>query len=184
MKGNGGGGPSLQGWSEEEDLYIEKPSVRDGWWMNEWRKRNKKRRLCICERSRAWQKRKKEWNTTSEILRLNEISLFVFSFWTLILLRQSFSIHLFPSCVYWDTYRMLPRNIFMSRWSKEASQVKYIIRTRSVGYFGSFAKGNERWRNTATAAAPPRQPARLMVMVVWIVVIVVFGHIPFSPWVA
>jgi hypothetical protein len=135
-----GGGPSLQGWSEEEDLYIEKPSVRDGWWMNEWRKRNKKRRLCVSMRDLGLgKKRKKEWytnNTTSEILRLNEIPLFVFSFWSLLLLRQSFSIHLFPNCVYWDTNRMLPRNIFMSRWAKEASQVKYIIRTRSVGYFG------------------------------------------------
>lgn len=98
----------------------------DGW-MNE---ENKTRCLCVCEKGMIRQKEKRmaHTQTTNEILSPNDIPpVQSLSFYSDNLYP---SIHPFPGCVVGDTNRMFRRNIFMSRWAKGASEVKYIVRIR------------------------------------------------------
>lgn len=132
MKGNGA--PSLQGWSAEEVLSLHLETLSQRQLMDEWMRKTKQD-VCVCAR-KGDDPAKKEKNgtqhtqTTNEILSPNDIppvQSLSLSFYSDNLYP---SIHPFPGCVVGDTNRMFRRNIFMSRWAKGASEVKYIVRIR------------------------------------------------------
>ena len=152
MKGNGPSPFFLQRLiPKKRNLYIEKAhSQKERRLMDEWMKktkhRKKKKKMSVCV-WRGWsgarQKNRGKNGTDNEgdFLRPNDIPLFflfLFSIWflfssfpsffSLFWFRQIFK-SLYPSIYLQavlggDTNRMLARNIFTSRWSEGASEVK------------------------------------------------------------